>query len=81
VNNECKVFEEYSGFCLEVVLMILLVSLIKFTNSILFSALIPYSSEAYPTVVRSMGYAFSLAIGRMSTFVVPLYINYARANF
>jgi hypothetical protein len=81
INNECKVFEEYSGFCLEIVLMILLVSLIKFTNSIFFSALIPYSSEVYPTVVRSLGYGFTLTFGRMSTFIVPFYINYMRAHY
>jgi hypothetical protein len=61
--------------------MILLVSLIKFTNSILFSALIPYSSEVYPTVVRSLGYGFSLACGRLVTFIVPFYIDYMRAHY
>lgn len=61
--------------------MIILVSAIKFTNSIFFSALIPYSSEVYPTVVRSLGYGFTLTFGRMSTFIVPFYINYMRANY
>jgi len=61
--------------------MIVLVNLIKFTNSIFFSALITYSSEVYPTVVRSLGYGFTLTFGRMSTFIVPFYINYMRSQY
>ena len=61
--------------------MIILVSIIKLTNSVFFSALIPYSSEVYPTVVRSLGYGFTLTFGRMSTFIVPFYINYMRDHY
>ena len=81
LNSQCEVFQEYSSICIEIALMIFLVSLIKLTNSIFFSALIPYSSEIYPTVVRSLGYGFTLTFGRMSTFIVPFYINYMRAHY
>ena len=55
--------------------MILLVCCIKFVNSMLFAVLITYSSEAYPTVVRSLGYGFTLTFGRMSTFITPFFVN------
>lgn len=55
--------------------MILLVCLIKFSNMILFSVLVTFTSDAFPTVVRSIGYAFTLSCGRVSTFFVPFFIN------
>ena len=61
--------------------MIILVNGIKFVNSIFFSALITFSSEVYPTVIRSLGYGFTLTFGRMSTFIVPFYINFMKSNY
>ena len=58
--------------------MLLVIVGVKFTSSIFFSAMICLSSEVYPTVVRSLGYGFTLTFGRMSTFAVPFYIRYMR---
>lgn len=58
--------------------MVVIISFVKFTNSIFFGSLIHFSSEAYPTVVRSLGYGFTLTFGRMTTFFVPLYVSYMR---
>jgi hypothetical protein len=51
----------------------LIVCFIKCVNSIIFAALISYSSEAFPTVVRAIGYGFTLTFGRMTTFMAPFF--------
>lgn len=67
--------------CYEIAFMILLVCCIKFFSSILFAVLITYSSEAFPTVVRSLGYGFSISFGRMTTFMAPFFVDYMRSQY
>ena len=58
--------------------MIIFVLLVKFFNTVYFSGLISYSSEVYPTTVRSLGCGFTLTFGRLGTVIVPYYINYMK---
>lgn len=81
VDNQCTSFEEINTPCFQMAAMILLVCSIKFVNSMLFAVLISYSSEAYPAVVRSLGYGFTLTFGRMSTFITPFFINHVRTYY
>ena len=78
ITELCIDFTESAAPCYQIVFMILLVCLIKFCSSILFALLITYSSEVFPTVLRSLGYGFSISIGRMSTFMAPFYIDFIR---
>lgn len=61
--------------------MILFVLVIKFFNTVFFSGLISYSSEVYPTPVRSLGCGFTLTFGRLGTILVPYYINYMKFQY
>jgi hypothetical protein len=61
--------------------MIALVVAIKFFNTIFYSGLIVYSSEVYPTPVRSIGFGFVTTFGRLGTITVPFYINYMRTRY
>ena len=78
VSGECI---EGEGPCYQMGFMIMLVCCIKFFNSVLFAVLISYSSEALPTVVRSLGYGFTLTFGRMSTFMAPFYVNHMSSQY
>jgi MFS family permease len=76
----CIDFEHSRLPCFQIVVMIALVCGIKFFNSILFTVLITYSSEAFPTPVRSLGYGFTITFGRMSTFLAPFFVDYIRSQ-
>lgn len=61
--------------------MVGLVVAIKFFNTIFYSGLIVYSSEVYPTPVRSIGFGFATTFGRLGTIIVPFYINYMKVRY
>lgn len=73
VENDCN-YEEAALPCIQVGAIISLVCLAKFFNSILFSVLITYTSEAFPAA-----FGPALNFGRMSIFVTPFFINFARS--
>lgn len=80
IDSKCRIIDYETGVCIQMLIMIFLVILIKFFNSVFFSGLIVYSSEVYPTVVRSLGYGFTLTFGRIATIIVPFFVNYMRTN-
>jgi len=75
VKSGCDSFHIRESSCQQLTLFIILVCFIKFINSIIFASLISYSSEAFPTVVRALGYGFTLTFGRMTTFMAPFFVR------
>ena len=69
------------GFCFSLLFMVLFVLFVKFFNTVIFSGLINYSSEVYPTPIRSIGYGFTLTFGRLGSIVVPYYVNYMKLQY
>jgi hypothetical protein len=54
--------------CIQKALIMLFAILIRFGISIYGNILITYTSEKYPTVVRSIGYGISITSGKISIF-------------
>lgn len=44
------------------------------------SILITYTSEVYPTVVRTLGYGLCMTVGKVGTILMPLIVSYAQNN-
>lgn len=81
IGPECVVMASENELCLSLVLMLLLVILIKFFNTVFYSGLIIYYSEVFPTPVRSLGCGFTMTFGRLGTIMVPFYINYMKNKY
>eukprot|EP01016_Furgasonia_blochmanni_P008425 TRINITY_DN13416_c0_g1_i2.p2 TRINITY_DN13416_c0_g1~~TRINITY_DN13416_c0_g1_i2.p2 ORF type:complete len:125 (-),score=15.72 TRINITY_DN13416_c0_g1_i2:59-433(-) len=58
--------------CVHGYVTLLLSMLVKFGITIYSSILITYTSEVYPTEVRSLGYGFNMTIGRFGNIMMPL---------
>jgi hypothetical protein len=53
---------------------------VKFFITIFSTGLISYSSEIFPTDVRSLGSGFCLTFGRLGNIILPFYINYMKTQ-
>ncbi|EGR30923.1 major facilitator superfamily protein, putative [Ichthyophthirius multifiliis] len=60
--------------CVQKALITLFAILIRFGISIYGNILITFTSEKYPTVVRSIGYGLSITSGKIVTIFVPIIV-------
>ncbi|KRX06567.1 Major facilitator superfamily domain, general substrate transporter [Pseudocohnilembus persalinus] len=62
--------------CIQKGLQVIFAQAIKFSITIFLSILITYTSEVFPTVVRSLGYGLCMTAGKGGTIFMPFIVSY-----
>eukprot|EP01016_Furgasonia_blochmanni_P028223 TRINITY_DN2965_c0_g3_i3.p1 TRINITY_DN2965_c0_g3~~TRINITY_DN2965_c0_g3_i3.p1 ORF type:complete len:633 (-),score=34.63 TRINITY_DN2965_c0_g3_i3:160-1950(-) len=75
--DECYV---HLNTCYQQYVTLFLATVVKFGITIYSSILFTYTSEVYPTTVRSLGYGFNMTVGRFTNIMMPLCIAYFQQN-
>lgn len=65
-----------ASMCYQEILTIFIAFLLKFSITFFAVILITYTSEFYPTTLRSQGYGMCMTIGHIASICAPLYVEY-----
>ncbi|EGR27677.1 major facilitator superfamily protein, putative [Ichthyophthirius multifiliis] len=72
IPKECFI---YYGFCFQEFLTIILVIFLKFAIMFFTVNLLTYTSESFPTVLRSQGQGICMIFGQIGSTLAPIYIT------
>jgi len=76
IPSECYDAEQS---CMEKSFSVFFAMLVKFGISLFANILITYTSEIYPTVVRSLGYGLNMTAGRLGAVFMPMIVSSMQA--